>query len=129
MANESHSTNHMLWIFAQLLAACLKKIPVAFAALFIILVSHATYACQGEDYQQTLQYIEYSQSIGYQCGLSINPVACMLQEFPKIIEEMQKLSPSCQQMLQQMYPPTAPGSGGPMCHGGVCCDSSGCYGP
>jgi hypothetical protein len=95
-------------------------------------------ACEGPEPERTIQIIQSLQSdgmrIGYQCGLTVNPFECMLQAFTAINETygplINNLSPSCRALIESVgNAHSGGGDGGTQCMGGVCCDSTGCYGP
>jgi hypothetical protein len=93
-------------------------------------------ACEGAELEKTIQIIQNLQNagmqIGYQCGMSVNPFECTLQAMTAINEmygpPINSLSPSCRALIESVGN-AGRGGGGTQCMGGICCDSTGCYGP
>lgn len=130
MTNGAHHIESRPWIFNHVMEGCLRRTLFCSLAVLTFVGSSAVSACEGADYKRTLEYIQYSQAVGYQCGMTINPLDCFLQELPIIMDELQKLPLSCQQLIQSRSPRPAPKSDcETTCSGGVCCDCTGCYGP
>lgn|GEM_PF-3443010 len=109
-------------------ASFTRTFRIAGVAMVLSVFSGLTMACEGEDYERTLAVVQYAQNLGMQCGMSANPIECIYQAMPALASEVNQLSPSCQRLLESMGGP-APSPGGTTCIGGVCCDSSSCYGP
>jgi|PlaIllAssembly_1097288.scaffolds.fasta_scaffold20935_4 hypothetical protein len=111
-----------------------RSLPCAFI-LVVLLFSTTTHACEGPELEKTIQIIQSLQNdgmrIGYQCGMSVNPFECTLQAMTAINETygplINSLSPSCRALIESVG--NAGRGGGTQCMGGVCCDSTGCYGP
>ena len=95
--------------------------------LAITMLSPSALACEGQDYQRTLQVQNYSIRVGYEFGMT-GDINLFQQRLQEINNYIQQLPQSCQFLLQQMGAGfSSGGSSGTTCMGGVCCDSTGCY--
>lgn len=86
------------------------------------------HACEGADRDKTIDLIYDSLDFGFKCGMNIE--RCDLSGMGKLAERHDQLPQSCQALLKQVSDAFAPkfGGGGTQCVGGVCCDTTSCYG-
>jgi uncharacterized membrane protein YgcG len=128
----------------QLFRERTRLIKIAVLSTGMLLVSHPAVSCQGEDYQRTVQILNYSQQVGYEAGMTGN-MNLLIQRLQEISEHIQQLPPSCQALIPQAGSGGYPGGGGyspgggvggvydhgggAYSSGGVYCGPSGCIGP
>lgn len=100
----------------------------AVSLLLFLTINTSVFACDGQELKKSLNIIHEALFIGYQAGLTGN-FQGLFSKTEQLGREIEKLSPSCQALAQQIsdslrprYDPTTTS-----CSGSVCCDGSGCY--
>jgi len=93
--------------------------------------------CSGSDLERSVQVIEQAWlaglTVGEQATYDLDgAMQRLIQVSQQLSSEAQRLPPPCQQLIQAWSEAIGEAfqspSSGTTCHGGVCCDSSGCLG-
>lgn len=116
----------------------MKRFSILFLVTLVCCpVASDANSCEGQELERTKQIVEYAYLSGIAIGHEVASTGDMQSAMQKLLvmsqqvnEAARELPPSCQLLIQQWSNAIgggSPGSSGPRCMGGVCCDSTGCY--
>lgn len=117
-----------------------QRFRIVAIPLFLVLMGAGptAQACQGQDFQRSVQIIDYAWRAGVQIGYEMAWTGDYQLAMQRLVDMSQQLNGAAQQLpytCQVLINQWANAIGGAFqnpqgtqCMGGVCCDGTGCYG-